>query len=86
MVIYSESNYADDTDECVTNLSTHEREPLSNFSRLQTKGRALSAADHSLYSNIEKHDFLELHHKENLSEEEDAMGQGLQEFPDATNK
>ncbi len=53
MVIYSESNYVDDTDECVAKQITHDRETLSNFNRLQTKGRALSAADPSLVSNPE---------------------------------
>jgi hypothetical protein len=51
MVIYSESNYIDDTDECVSKQNTHEREILSNYNRLQTKGRALSVADPSLGSN-----------------------------------
>ena len=60
MVIYSESNYIDDTDECIAKRSTHEKEPLSNFSRLQTKGRALSGVEGSVRSNPEKHDFLDI--------------------------
>ncbi len=44
MVIYSDCDYINDTDECVSENNTRavQLEPLSNFLRLQTKGRALS--------------------------------------------
>lgn len=42
-VVFSEFDYIDDTDECVDKYSPDSvKEPLSNYQRLQTKGKASS--------------------------------------------
>lgn len=42
-VLFSDFNYIDDTDECVDKYSPEcVKEPLSNYQRLQTKGKASS--------------------------------------------